>query len=143
MNWKLFVATVLVVASAAPAATLINDGTSPGGLQALSVTNETGATMSLTNTPAGTLQAAQTGLVDGLVPLRTAWDALTHIPTSVVYQVAADFKPAFDPAAGADPRLVGGVMGWLDLGGLRGIAASVRAESLPYFQVSVVDFASA
>src|SRR2546422_4169372 len=123
-------------------AILVNDGTTTNTLARLTNENGRGEADSSLVVNSGELVANQFGSSDlTLIPLRSVWYALNVFPTSGVYTVTADFRPA-----DVTFERRGGVMGWLDIGSTnrKGISFEVQPASQggqeASFQVSVVDF---
>jgi len=127
------------------APTVGNDGATTTNLTRLSNLNGTAAaTVSLESTN-GVLVATQTNIASDMpgIALRTVWFLNTQAPTSGVYGVTADFKPAADEGVDLTVHR-GGVMGWLDLSSRQGIALQVvPATPGGWFQVATVNFLAA
>jgi hypothetical protein len=130
-------ATFLMTAVTA-GALVVNDGTSTNALRQLAnAENVLSGETTLAIDLAGVLLAQQSG--DAYPPLRTVWYAVNASPTTGVYRVAADFRPAATEA-----RRQGGVMGWVNLATRQGLAFYVvAAGSDPSFRVGAVDFTAA
>jgi hypothetical protein len=137
--WVLSV--VLVIGRVSAASVTVNDGTTVTNLARLANVSGAGDATTEVTSNGNVLLAAQSGDIDPAVlqPLRTAWYGRDVAPTTGVYQVSSQFKPAQDSG-----RNRGGVMGWIDLAALRGIAFHVvpngSGVDAPTIQVSVVDF---
>jgi hypothetical protein len=116
-----------------------NDGTTTDNLSRLSNLYGTAdATVSL-EPRNGILAGAQSSVVAD-IPVRTVWFLNTHAPTSGVYGVSVEFKPASEE--GVDSAVHhGGVMGWLDMSTKVGIALQVVPAAVGgYFQLTTVNF---
>ncbi len=115
---------------------LINDGTTAANLTRLANQFGTaGAEMLLTPDAEG-LRAEQSAAFPDF-PVNAVWYAPAVRPTSAVYAVLADVRPA-----SANPENVPGVMGWLDPAAGRGIVFRVVPGVFGSFQVAVIDFAA-
>lgn len=115
---------------------VVNDGTTTANLTQLSNEYGTGGAEPTLTPSSGILLADQPSEASDMAA-RTVWYLNSQAPTSGVYSVAADFKPATAPGV-AESFHRGGVMGWLNVNTNKGIGFHVVPGSS--FQVATVDF---